>query len=700
MRAYSAVATIVALSMLASTAVALPLPGLNGETTNMIPVVGRVFPEPLATNDYIGYKEAIAGLNFLNRTYPDRVEFIKIGKSVGWMNRLTNQRDPSDVFIVEVTNEKSAIPKEDKIQLLFMLSIHGNEKGGREGGLRVVEDFAKGNVGVAQEKPDLVKLLDYFLLVFLFSNADGWTHDEPEYYGPGGTMYTRGNANGVDMNRQWPTSGFMANDRSHRTVSEPEIKAATEYLKDHYKNIKYASDIHGMLNPADDKGAPTPVSPGGAGGQPRVNQNFPTQAQNWANNKDKGHFILGMLPAGQLSQVETARVTRLGELVRERLSAHEFTRAWTTSPSLGPWGGPNFVRWGAVWETIGYQVSGGSHDWFVSDRGLNAPSFSFEMSYNHIVCDAMYPGCGAAMNYFHVNAVRQIVATFMEAATKDFQVSFEANGHRTAYVVNPKVLTSEQDRAPEGWSAEYPGDDRWQYNQTPYRATTNDFFTDFAQFVREGDKPGVFDALNQADVKAEVLAKYDNLVIAGSAYEQIRGSGVHINAIDAWVKAGGNLVVTDTALGLAAELGLVPGDSVTSTQTYMGYTDVIELKHQLATDMIGFSRQTFEGVPLGYQHTQRGSPNWYIRADAVKAKGTVVGVVGDAAEGVAQSNPSQANYGVLNLGEGKVTFLGALLPDPTTEHYHPYGLVSYATTYAALVAVGHGVRTLCMSDLL
>lgn len=26
-------------------------------------------------------------------------------------------------------------------------------------------------------------------------------------------------------------------------------------------------------------------------------------------------------------------------------------------------------------------------------------------------------------------------------------------------------------------------------------------------------------------------------------------------------------------------------------------------------------------------------------------------------------------------------FLGALLPQPTEEHYHPYGLQSYAVTY-------------------
>ena len=33
------------------------------------------------------------------------------------------------------------------------------------------------------------------------------------------------------------------------------------------------------------------------------------------------------------------------------------------------------------------------------------------------------------------------------------------------------------------------------------------------------------------------------------------------------------------------------------------------------------------------------------------------------------------------LGKGRVRFLGALLPDPTEDFYHPYGLQNYAVTY-------------------
>ncbi len=660
---------LVAFVLVPSVALALPGPGLNGQTTNTLPAIGRVFPEPLQTNDYIGYFEAVDGLEYLNSTYPDVVELIPIGKSVGWDNRVTGQLEPQDVFIVEVTNEKSELPKDKKIQLLFMLSIHGNEKGGREGGLRVIEDFAKGNVGVTDLKPELVPLLDYFLLIFLFPNIDGWTHDEPQYY-QGGTMYLRQNANGVDMNRQWPTGGFMDSDRSHQTLSEPETNAAANYLKDHYTNVYYASDIHGMLNPAD--GPETPPAPGGP------DPGYAAALQEYANNDEKGHFILGMIPAGQQTQEEMTRVTRLGELVRERLQQHEPLQPWTAAPSAGVWGG-SFVRWGAVWETINYQVSGGSHDYFVRDSGLNAPSFSFEMSYNHMVCDSEYIGCGAFMNHFHVESVRMIVATFMEAALSETKVSIETNGHRIAYVFNPQIWTSVEDRPLEGWAAENPNDDRWDYTNNPYRATPNDYMDDLRNYVRDGEQPAVFDALQGASITADSLGNYDTLIIAGSAYAQVNRSAPALAAIKSWVEKGGNLLVTDAATQALSDLGLVTSGSVQEGRTYMGYTDVIDRAHPMAAKMIGFSRQTYEGVPLGYA-LGGAAPNWYLPL-AEGQKGKVVGTASFGGAAAAISG-AQANYGEFSLGDGRIRYLGALLPDPTQENYHPYGLASFATTYA------------------
>jgi hypothetical protein len=663
-----------------STASAFPLPGANGETTQAIPVVGRLFPEPLMTNDFIGFYEAEASLGILNDEQPDLIEFFSIGDSYGWINVQTDEREPQPVYVVEVTNEKSPVPLEEKIQLVFTCSIHGNEKGGREGCLRVIEDFAKG-IGMVADEPGLAAMLDYVVLVFAFPNTDGWTHDEPEYVtNPGvGPFYTRANANGTDLNRQWPTLGYLEQSSSHFTMAEPEIHATATLFRERYQNVWYAADIHGMLNPADMQGPPTAPSACGPT-SPAACEPYATEFQQWLESDEKGHFLLGLLPSAQLTQDEFVRLTRMSELVRERTSDCPGTLgpAWCQPPSTGPWGG-SFNYWGTAWETIGYEATGSTRNFMMSPYGLNAPSATYEMSYNHIVCDGVYIGCGQYMNEFHVHTVRAIVGAFLEAAATDFRVSLETHGQRTAYLYNPLVVTTTDangSRVPSGgWADQNDRDDAWDILHNAFEAAPNDYFRDVAKYVREGEKPGVFEELTAEDIGAGALEGFDTIVVAGSAHERL--DATRIEALAQWTRAGGTLVITDASLQVLIGLGLVEADQVRLMTGYVGYTEPIEASHPLAKDLIGYSRQTYDPVGVGYQ--QGTAPIWVVDADAVRSQGTVVGVI--AGGGRLDESPN-ANLGEIALGDGTVRFLGALLPDPTTEFYHPYGLGSYAVTYA------------------
>lgn len=678
MRALAAI--LVSLAPLLGTASALPGPGLNGETTERIPFVGRLFPEALQTNDYIGYFEAIPSLEKLARDFPDRIELFRVGTSLGWMNPTSGRREPHDVLAFEVTNEKSSVPFEDRIHLVFACSIHGNEKGGREGCLRVVEDFAKG-IGLAAQKPELVRLLDYMVLAFVIPNTDGWTHDELQYVSDGpSSMYTRGNANGTDLNRQWPTLGFLEASRNHRTMAEPEIGAVAPFLKARYPNVWYAVDIHGMLNPADAQNLPAVpgnCSPANPGACPTTATDF----QAWLAKNDKGHFLLGLLSAAQLTQDEFIRQTRMAELVRERTSSCPGTLGptWCSAPSTGAWGGAyNF--WGTSWETIGYTASGSTSNFMMSPFGLNAPAATYEMAYNHIVCDGLYPGCGAYMNEFHVNNVRRIVESLMEAARTDFRVSLETEGVRTAYVSNPRVVTTAdangKPRASGGWSDQNPLDDAWDTLHNVYTASSVDYLRDMGRYVRDDDRPGVFDELRASEIGAAALQRYDQLIVAGSAFETLEAA--QLASIGDWVRGGGTLVLTDQSMQLLEALGVVKGGSVRTLARYVGHTEVVDYSHPLAKDLLGYSRQTYDPVSLGIP--QGSAPVWVVETSEVSAAGTVVGVVPEGSGGVRGSR--NANLGEMFLGQGRIRFLGALLPDPTVEHYTPYGVGSYGVTYA------------------
>lgn len=681
---------------------------------------GRVFPEAMArpeyaaagntgyASDFVSFFEFEAGIKYLEAQFPDLVTVLQVGESYGLQSTPQASRDRFPIYTVEVTNEKSPVPADQKLELLFMLSIHGNEKGGREGGMRVLEDLVTGK-GIALEKvqngaglSNLTKptggavetyadYLDFMRLHFLFPNADGWVHDELPYAATQAglclTLFCRTNGNGTDLNRQTPTIGWQQinADSGRLAVNEPEAKGYLEWMVNGH-NWNYAIDIHGML----------------------MHENF----------------VAIMLPAGSFSPQEMQRSTRLAESLKERLNGDGHFGAWTslfgtaqdvgdtamgalagspacTTPPPDPLpkpgcpassptvliGSGEFSDWSTVWDAIGYTDSGFSGDFFAQSTGLNAPGYDIELAYNHITVDSQYEAGGALFNDFHVHAVRHIVKSFMDAAALDVQISYETEGKKTLYVASQYVATNLDDKSltPGGWADANPDDDHWQYSgETPFRARPAKYWEDIAPFVKNRDVPGVLQPTTADKLTPELLSQYDTLVIAGSAINQFvsgtAGSNKvaegapdqpRLQAILDWVKGGGNLVLTDGGLKFFDLAGLTSG----AVKPDVGYAGAVNMdrEHPLTKNVRGEARQTYEPVPLGFQ-VGFNSPIWSIDADAFKALNGDVAGTGYRNDGV--------SLGRLTLGSGQIQFLGALLPDPTEEFYHPYGLDDYATTYS------------------
>ncbi|HET6404007.1 MAG TPA: M14 family metallopeptidase [Candidatus Thermoplasmatota archaeon] len=669
---------LLALALLATAvpAQALPTPGVFCDASDA--AVGRVFPEAMETNDFVSYEEAKCGLELLLAENPDWMKIDIVTQSVGW-DAIPSGHHTFDVFVVRVSNYASDLPVEDKIRIVFQLSIHGNEKGGREGGLRIIEDLVR-NVGYVADHPEMRAYLDYMELLFVFPQPDGWTHEEAEYrhncarYIALNTVagcvetqnFVRTNGNGVDVNRQWPTTGWVR--EVYEPMSQPEALGLVAYLKNE-TNIKYASDIHGMLNPADNSllgmECDLPFPP------PDVMGFDPTCFAN-AVQGAKGHYVLTMLPAGRQDQREMMANTQLAELVKERLNSDPYFAEWRSMPNSlgGVWGGA-FNDWGTVWDTIGYTDSGFTSDFYAQDLGLNAAGVDFELSYNHITFDNYYPGLAQRMNAYHVEIVREIVRAFMDQANQDIQVSVDVKGTRTAFLDNPTVVTNAPAPAPRGWAAKNPNDDAW--DRVVWRASPNDYFRDLQAHAKDGDRPGIVDSISPSALRD--LSRYDNLVVAGSAYRTL--DAPQKAQIKSWVEAGGNLVLTDEALLLLVDLGLVEDGAVDVHQVYAGATNFVDRDHPLAAGIRGLARETYEPVPLGFPVNALSAPDWFV--DARAFGGEVVGVSGEG-QGAAP-NRQKVNYGTVGLGSGKVSFLGALLPDPVGDEAVLYGLDSYATTY-------------------
>ena len=166
-----------------------------------------------------------------------------------------------------------------------------------------------------------------------------------------------------------------------------------------------------------------------------------------------------------------------------------------------------------------------------------------------------------------------------------------------------------------------------------------------------------------------------------------------VDEITAFVEAGGNLVLTDDSLRALEWLGVVPEGSVSKRLVYAGHVEftadggetstyddplAANVDQPGAAEGPGNRHQVAEPVPTGYaiQDPDGGDmnshPQWIVERPAFEeAGGRVVGSLGSA-----------VTLGEIPVGDGVIRVLGSLLPTPTQEFDHPYGLESYGVTYS------------------
>lgn len=160
-----------------------------------------------------------------------------------------------------------------------------------------------------------------------------------------------------------------------------------------------------------------------------------------------------------------------------------------------------------------------------------------------------------------------------------------------------------------------------------------------------------------------------------------------------FAEAGGNLVLTDSALRLLSAMGVVERGAVHDFSAYAGFIAFTSdgstvtydtplaknVQRPGAAEGTGHRHQTYEPVPLGFAiQDPSGSrantaPIWAIDQSVWEKRG---------GRTVGTSTGDQMTLGELRLGKGVVRVVGALLPTPTNRYLHPYGLANYAVTYS------------------
>ena len=676
----------------------------------------RIFPEAALSQSYVqfqpqpgtGFREYQHGIEFMAMKYKRWVSVSTLAELTGSKHAVSAGKDDKrsyeegdtgdgeQIHVIRLTDHE--VPHKGKKTLFFSLSVHGNERGGLEGGLRAIEDLAmaaeaggkiadgvKGYRTATGKEPefheyevkDVLAKEDVWFVDF---NADGWLVGD-QWNTPAPLPYERTNGMGTDLNRQMPTIGRINSLRN--PLQESEMKWGTQLMDavaaaGDVGKLAFGGDIHGELT--------------------------------------SRAYVDIMYPAGQFDSVEHRRLMSIAERTKSVIDATLYAgiQNLVEEQTGGDEGegieGPvcDFVpdpdqcqnqignsiptmpaHWATVWDTLGYTDTGFIGDYLAADIGVTG--MDYEIFLNHTVPDKAWT---VYLQENHVNASRAIIKTAMAYAMWQEEEFNERNvridpGGRPGYVFNPTVVTDSDANGvgtKPGPDGDGVGADGKPIKQRPYRATNMRYFEDASKLMTTAFVP-----LQAADIadNPRYVDQVDTLVLADFVVPKDgRGRPVdkarYVKNIGDWVRRGGNLVLTDRAIHALGDLGVVDADDIEDIQVYQPYSDIDhESEDHMVAGLRANARQLVEAPILGYGIGGAASPMTAVAEQAFEdAGGTVVGTTGEG----------KATLGHVTLGSGSIKIVGGALPTPTEDEDHRYGLRDYALTYSGLYIMENVIR--------
>ena len=678
----------------------------------------RIFPEADNAVGYIqqlpypsqtpigpaGFREYRDGIDFMAQKYPRYVtvttlsdvygpDAVSAGPDVKRAGTPGDTKDGHEIPVIKITD--NTVPDKDKKRLFFSLSIHGNERGGLEGGLRTAEDLAMGatagNVYIPDGIPNYTsstgrtpefrqynvrELLKREVLYLTDVNMDGWAVGD-WFAQPTTNTYSRGNSLGTDLNRQMPTLGSI--NTSRNPLEENETYYGKQFMDavaadDPSGLLAYGADIHGELT---------------------------SQA-----------YVDIMYPAGEFDSVDHRRLMDIAERtksvidatlykgimdqVEENTGGNDAEGALKDQTGTGEGSIPTKpAHWANVWDTLGYTDTGFLGDYLAGDIGVTG--MDYEIFLNHTVPDKTWD---VYLQENHINASRGIIKTSMAYAlteTENFNagnVSIPTGG-RPGYVVNPDTVTSADGigRKP-GPTGNGIGANGKPVVQKPYNVTNQQWFRDEDRYVTTKFAP-----LTSGAIAADpsTLDTVDTLVLADTALPR-DPDGTTVDAatyyanLKAWIQRGGNLVLTDRAMHALENLGVLAAGKVTDIKVYQPYANIKDFTNPMVKGLRPNARQLVEAAILGYGIGNSASPMTVVDTAAWTAAGGKVVGTSQAGDGTSDDG-THTSVGEIALGAGKIRIIGGVLPTPTETNDHRFGLRDYAPTVSGLYILENSLNS-------
>jgi hypothetical protein len=259
------------------------------------------------------------------------------------------------------------------------------------------------------------------------------------------------------------------------------------------------------------------------------------------------------------------------------------------------------------------------------------------------------------------------------------------------------------------------------YSQRPYSVTPLAYFPDYAEDIADHRGSGrghgngnrnengngnitesmVGLAVDEIADGALFRGKSDRLAVENLVVTHDEGRDVseYVAALDAFVAAGGNLVLTDRGVRLLCVMSNdrvadIAPDDVVEIELFSAYLGERVEDHPLLADTRPIQRELWKAAPLGYPISRSGTaPLTVIETEAFSAaNGSVAGYSFETPPGSSQRKRYVAAGSFTSKnGNGDDTgvhVIGGLLPPAKQSSLHPFGMLEYTATF-----LGHTMLT-------
>jgi hypothetical protein len=700
--ALTAISILVITVLVAPTAMATPVATTREEHE----LYGRVFLEPTQSVDYIQWQnEFVPGMNLMEKLYPRYLDFFSVDDALNDKRAVSigadgtppwgsdDTKDGLPFHVAVVTDE--SVPDREK-EYVFLTNGHAAEPCGREGDLRFIEDLliwrteepghklndATGTTGKAH-KISVKELLEKTKIYVVDTVPDAWFAGDREN---GGHLNYSNYSNGFNTNRLAFHDGWVFPDNptlfknGYTTLTQPE-SAIVKYFEKvrrkelHGRPFAAAADMHG----------PLPV-----GAVLLHEQN--NSAEKLVRIHDFAERIEQKMEEALSEYITPQGVAAYEEVMGAGGDVRdEGLRAYTKH--VGPVDEKaayltlEWAEYATIWDHLDYTVTGTWGGWAAADGGLGADSISYEVN-----CASFAPFNGAAQQVF-VDNMRAIIETTVVhgAFVSERSKKRDLGGRLGFYETGDRITDRDGNPHPPPARARNPV--YGMVHQRPYDVSNTDYFRDLRKIVSSP----IDEVTNLGN-----LDRLDSLVVADETVDQT-------GELASFVRDGGTLVLTDSALKMVPDIADVPSKAVKKGYAYVGYSD-LDRTHPWTDGLYKRARQMYDPVGLGYpllmerdqywpcgtgqggqsqcenSPTFNSAPNWSVlRADWEEAGGTTVGTIDppkNRKSGAEGQDTAKTSIGELKLGKGRLVIFGALLPHPSEDFDHWFGLNPYTVTIA------------------